>query len=68
MDIENRLRKLESDYRHALSAAVAAKSRLLAIENNLRKLTGTSAIDFTSTPLVRPPRTKKPAASKGGAR
>jgi len=44
------------------------ESRLLAIENSLRKLTGTSAIDFTSTPLARPPRTKKPSASKGGAR
>jgi hypothetical protein len=30
-DIENRLRKLESRYRHALSAAVAAKARYLAL-------------------------------------
>jgi predicted nucleic acid-binding Zn-ribbon protein len=29
--IENRLRKLESRYRHALSAAVAAKARYLAL-------------------------------------
>jgi hypothetical protein len=31
MDIESRLRKLESRYRAALSAAVAAKSHYLAI-------------------------------------
>ncbi len=44
------------------------ESRLLAIENNLRKLTGTTAADAASAaPLIRPPRTKKPAGSKGGA-
>ena len=32
MDIEHRLRKLESSYRHALSAAVAAKARYLALD------------------------------------
>jgi hypothetical protein len=31
MDIESRLRKLESRYRAALSASVAAKSRYLAL-------------------------------------
>jgi hypothetical protein len=32
MDIENRLRKLESLYRTTLSAAVAAKARHLALQ------------------------------------
>lgn len=32
MDIEYRLRKFESSYRHALSAAVAAKARYLALD------------------------------------
>ena len=32
MDIENRLRKLESLYRTTLSAAVAAKARYLALQ------------------------------------
>ena len=32
MDIESRLRKLESRYRGALSAAVAAKSHYLALD------------------------------------
>jgi hypothetical protein len=32
MDVEYRLRKLESSYRHALSAAVAAKARYLAVD------------------------------------
>jgi hypothetical protein len=32
VDIEYRLRKLESSYRHALSAAVAARARYLALD------------------------------------
>jgi hypothetical protein len=44
------------------------ETRLLAIETNLRKLTGSTAIDASPiVPSIRPPRTKKPAASKGGA-
>jgi hypothetical protein len=35
MDIEARLRKLESHYRAALSAAVAAKARFLALQGEL---------------------------------
>lgn len=35
MNIENRLRRLESHYRVALSAAVAAKGRFLALQGEL---------------------------------
>jgi hypothetical protein len=45
------------------------ETRLLAIETNLRKLTGSTAIDASPiVPSIRPPRTKKPAAGRGGAR
>lgn len=45
------------------------ETRLLAIETNLRKLTGSSTIDASPiVPSMRPPRTKKPAAGRGDAR
>jgi len=45
------------------------ETRLLAIEANLRKLTGSTAIDVSPiVPSIRPPRTRKPAAGKGSAR
>jgi hypothetical protein len=45
------------------------ESRLLAIETSLHKIAGTTATENSSlTPSIRPPRTKKPASAKGGAR
>jgi hypothetical protein len=43
------------------------ESRLLAIETNLRQLGGSPEKNGAVDPLMKPPRTKKPAAGKGGA-
>jgi hypothetical protein len=42
------------------------ESRLLAIELSLRKLAGSTDRDKTPVPSLKPPRTKKPFAGKGG--
>jgi hypothetical protein len=44
------------------------ESRLLAIETHLQKLSGSSAAEgVQAAAAMRPPRTKRPAAGKGGA-
>jgi hypothetical protein len=43
------------------------EARLLAIEGNLRKLGGAADGVERPAPALKPPRTRKPAAGKGGA-